>query len=116
MKSLTILSLLIFSLNPLKVSASFLKVQTSELKLSKFTCEVLDEIPRQDFRTIAITKLRNNFSSRLFDEVSKCVPENVAIVQMDLKSANVNVKFVLLIGDNIDWVIEEIFLRKLINF
>jgi hypothetical protein len=84
-------------------------IENSGSKLSAFVCNVTDEISEHQIETTAIASLDDNFSSRFFDDFHQCMSTDVTMVQIDLKSANIDVTlkgidFVIVIGDDIDWV------------
>lgn len=92
-----------------KSSNSLELVKNSLSNLPKFICDAVDEISKQEIQTFAVIKLKNNFSSEFFNELYKCVPASVAMVQLDLTNAFAviklkDIKFVIVIGDYIDLV------------
>lgn len=111
MLNFLIFFLLIFNVNFLVCSASFEQIKNSKSNLTQFVCDAVDEISKHKIETIAIVKFRNNFSSSFFDELHKCIPVSVTMVQLDLESLMVNVKvknakFVIVISDDNDKVSE----------
>lgn len=90
-------------------SASLQVLENSSSRLSNLICDVSEKVSREEIRTMAILNLQNSFSETFFDELYKCMSKDIAMVQVDIKSAFANeklkdAKFVVVIGDNIDAV------------
>lgn len=107
---------ILFFLTFNKCLALLQPVDNFSSELSRFICETSYEASKNGIDTIGILKLKNNFPSPFFDELYKCMPVNVAVIQLDLRSEHVeiklkNVKFVIVIGDNIDLVSFLYFLK-----
>lgn len=117
MLNFLIFFLLIFNSSQFLISAPLQPVQNLKSNLSKFVCDTIDKISHHDIQRIAIAKLRNNFSSTFFDELYKCMPVNITLVQFDLRDKNLTrkwrrTKFAVVIADDVDWVNMNLLMKR----
>lgn len=89
-------------------------------KLSKFACNVVDELVKgfPETKTIAVTIWTTFFKDSFLNDIGQCLPRDVAMVSMDLRKkhtrAAVNPSLIIMILDEMHWVIlaNKIILRK----
>lgn len=117
---------MIFKTNILECYGSHLTTENSVSNLSSFVCDLVCEISNHGMQSVAIIKMSKNFSSTFTDDLHKCLPSNVTIVQPSVlmnegvyisQSKIDDIKLIIALVDNFNGVsLTQRILTKFLNF
>jgi hypothetical protein len=61
-------------------------------KLHESACKIVSEVHKKEvwMKTIAIVKFERNFDEKLIDNLIKCLPMEIAVIQIDMNTFDIS--------------------------